>query len=339
MEPIKQGGGAADNKPKTAGELIDRSNRVKKKVARGILNNTGIFVGVFLVFIVVVVFTTDIQLGSFANWAALGLAFFILLFCSYSMYVNFSDTGTRAGKDTTVYTKALEDYDAIKREIIADGQQGRLLEFCRYYVQEELLSTRHAIVADVGVDFKLYKEKYMGMSKESLAAEQNLTEPQRKAIIKANNIKPIKLTPEMIFKRGRGSEHRAPLGANPTKKKAAHYIIKFIKISTTTLLTSVIVLDVIIKPNWATFAACCLKLMPVILNGFMGYKMGYENIVYDTVNYMNDQMDLLRRFQLYVKEHPVREEYIEEDGNVAPIEAVESAIGEIEETARDDDAV
>lgn len=53
------------------------------------------------------------------------------------------------------------------------------------------------------------------------------------------------------------------------------------------------------------FAACLLKLFPVVLNGFMGYKSGYENIVVDTVNYMNDQADLMRQLIHYVEENPV----------------------------------
>ena len=91
------------------------------------------------------------------------------------------------------------------------------------------------------------------------------------------------------------------------KQKGIAFGVKFIKISVTTLLTSIIVLDVVINPNWATFAACCLKLMPVILNGFTGYKMGYENIVYDTVNYMSDQIDLIHQFQQFVADNPTPE--------------------------------
>ncbi|MCM1218232.1 MAG: hypothetical protein NC548_27415 [Lachnospiraceae bacterium] len=304
VEPIKPIGDKKEDKP-SMGTVVEGMHNTKKKIAKGFLNNSGIFVGVFLVFVVIVVFTTDIQLSSFADWAKLGLAFFVLLFCSYSMYINFSDTGMRAGKESESYKKTLGEYDGVKKDIISNKQQGRLLEFCRHFIIEELQNTRHAIIADVGLDFKLYKEKYVGMSKKALAQAAELTEPQRKAIIKANKVKPIKLTPEMIFKRGRGAGRRVPLGTNPHTKKGIAFGVKFVKISVTTLLTSIIVLDVVVNPSWATFAACCLKLMPVILNGFTGYKMGYENIVYDTVNYMSDQIDLIHQFQQYVAENPV----------------------------------
>lgn len=51
--------------------------------------------------------------------------------------------------------------------------------------------------------------------------------------------------------------------------------------------------------SWATFAACC-----VILNGFMGYQMGYENITVDTVNYMQDQKDLMQQLIEYASTTP-----------------------------------
>lgn len=325
-EPIKPIGDKKESKP-SMGNVVEGMHNTKRKLAKGFLNNTGIFVGVFLVFVVIVVFTTDIQLSSFADWTKLGLAFFVLLFCSYSMYINFSDTGTRAGKESDTYKKTLGEYDTIKKEIVSNGQQGRLLEFCRHFIVEELQSTRHAIIADVGLDFKLYKEKYIGMSKKALKQISELTEPQKKAIAKANSVKPIKLTPEMIFKRGRGAGRRVPLGTSPTTKKGAAFAVKFVKISVTTLLTSIIVLDVVVNPTWATFAACCLKLMPVILNGFTGYKMGYENIVYDTVNYMSDQIDLIHQFQQFVADNPTPEGFtaVEKATNITPETDIEPA--------------
>ena len=334
-EPIKPIGGNKESsaKPKNMGEAIENMNATGRRITKRILNNTGIFVGVFLVFVVIVVFTTDIKLGSFADWANLGLAFFILLFCSYSMYVNFSDTGMRAGKESDTYINCLSEYNVQKKGIVDGGQQGRLSEFCRHFIIEELENTRNAILADVGIDYALYKEKYIGASKKSIKACADLTEPQKKAVIKANKVKPIKLTPEMIFKRGRGIERRSPLGVNPHTKKGTKYVTKFIRIATTTFLTSIIVLDVVINPNWATFAACCLRLLPAILNGFAGYKMGYENIVYDTVNYMNDQIDLLHQFQQYITEHPVPVVLTEAElGEIPPVEA---AVGVDNMTAQD----
>ena len=78
MEPIKQNESGRDReeKPRTLGEVIEQTTAQKKKILRGVLNNTGIFVGIFIIFVVIVVFTTDIKLTSVFDWTALGLSFF-----------------------------------------------------------------------------------------------------------------------------------------------------------------------------------------------------------------------------------------------------------------------
>ena len=114
----------------------------------------------------------------------------------------------------------------------------------------------------------------------------------------------MKLTPEMILKRGRGNHRRSPLGIKPETRKNIAYGTKFIYTCVTSLLTGVILFDVIIDPSWATFAACCLKVLLVVLNGFFGYKMGFENITVHTVDYMSDQIDLMQQLEQYIESHP-----------------------------------
>lgn len=292
MDPIKQER-PRDDRPRNFGEVIEQTTAKKKKIMRGVLNNTGIFIGIFIIFVVIVVFTTDIKLTSIFDWTALGLSFFILVFCAFSMYVSFSDSGIKAGRESETYLTAKQTYDDLKKEIIDRKMQGRLPEFCRNYIEEELRSARNTILTDVGLDFSDYQAHYVGKDMAALEQDKRLSKTQIEAIISANKIKPIKLTPEMILKRGRGSAQRRPLGVQPEKKRGVDYGVKFFKTCVTSVLLAVIGLDVVVSPSWAMFAACLLKLFPVVLNGFMGYKSGYENIVVDTVNYMVDQSDLM----------------------------------------------
>lgn len=113
------------------------SDSKKKKIAKGFLNYAGLFVGVFLLFAVVVVLTTDISLHSFFDVAALGLSFFVLLFCSYAMYVNCADSGMRAGLNSDIYLETSGEYDRLKKYIIDTKMQVRIPEFCRFYTEEE----------------------------------------------------------------------------------------------------------------------------------------------------------------------------------------------------------
>jgi hypothetical protein len=39
-----------------------------------------------------------------------------------------------------------------------------------------------------------------------------------------------------------------------------------------------------------------VSCVPVTLNGFTGYKFGYENIVFDTVDYTNAQSAIIEEF-------------------------------------------
>ncbi len=283
---------------------MEKMSEGKKKVAKQLVNYSSMIVGIFLILVVIAVFTTDINFMSAADWAKLGLTFFVLLFCSYSMYVNYSDSGTRAGRNSAVFTEQKGKHDTIKKRVIDDKKQVRLLEFCRYYIAEELKNTRDIILANEGLKYEDYQSKWVGKCEEELLSDKTLTKMQVKAIVKANGIKPIKLTPDMILKRGRGGGKRNPLGIKPESKKLFYYISKFITTVVTSIFTGIIVFDVIAQPSWSTIVACLLKLLPIVLNGFMGYKMGYENIAVDTVNYMADQIDLLEQFLQYTDNHP-----------------------------------
>lgn len=279
----------------------------KKKLAKSFFNNAGIFVGVLLMFVVIVVVTTDIHLVSFEEIAALGLDFFLLLFVSYSMYVNCSDSGMRSGLQSESYTVGYSTFETMKRHIIDTKMQARLGEFCRHYITEELQNSRTTVLAIVGFSYEEYMEKYVGKDKETIQSDKTLSKAQKKAIIKANGIEPVKLTPEMIMKRGRGSSRRAPLGMTPETKKGINFGTKFVFTFFISLAMSIIVLEAVIEPTWVLIATCCLKLMTVVLNGFNGYKFGYENIVFDTVNYMSDQTDLMQQAVQYVEGHPLSE--------------------------------
>lgn len=274
------------------GALLSIEN-AKKKTARAVINNAGIFVSVFIIFTITVVMTTDIKIGSFTGAATLGLNFYVLLFGSYGMYVNLSDSGSKRGLGTEIYKSALDKYDGLKKQIIELNLQSRLSDFCRKYIEDELESSRTVILANVGISYETYCKKYIGKGKRDI--EEKLTRAERNAIKQANNLKPIKLTPDMILKRGRGSNRRAPLGVKPVTKKRLVFGSKFVTTAFTSGIMGVIAFEVIAEPDWSVFAAVLLKILAVILNGFAGYQFGYENIVIDTVNYILDQCDLMEQ--------------------------------------------
>ena len=291
-------------KPTRMENAVTTITEQKKKVAKGLLNNAGILVGIFISFVVVIAVTTEINLNSFEAIAALGLNFFLLLFCSYSMYVSCSDSGMRAGLRTASFGETVKRHDELKRSIIEQNMLGRLLEFCVYYVREELKNTRLSILAFAGLSYNDYESKWLAKDKESVNASSELTEMQKCAIIKANKMHPIRLTPEMIMRRGAGEMQRSPIGKSPRAKKGTGYVVKLFTTICIVIATTLIELKPVVESSWVLFASCCLNLAVVIVNGFGGYRFGYENIVTDTVNYINDQSDMLERAIQYVADHP-----------------------------------
>ena len=268
---------------------------VRSKLAKNLLNNAGIITGAFIMFSVVVIVTTDITLISPAEITALGLGFFLLLFCSYSMHLSCADSGMRAGLRSEVYLETVDSYDDLKDKISKCQNQNVLYDFCKSYIETELKNARMAVILDVGLSYDVYEKLYLGVDKKQIKADTKLTKLQKDAVCKANQIRPIQLTPDMITKRGRGDGRRAPLGLRPTTRKRIHFIWKFVKNVVVAFSMCLIVLDFVTEPTWKVFATCCMTLLTVAINGFDGYRFGYENIVTDTVNYMSDQMDLMEQ--------------------------------------------
>lgn len=304
MEKISMGGSESERFAEFEKEVLINSAK-KKKITKKFFNSAGIFVGVFLMFAVVVLVTVDVRIITFAEAAGLLLEFFLLLFVSYSMYVTCADSGMRAGLLSDSYLNGYNDFETTKKYIIDTKKQSRLGEFCCHYISEELKYSRTTTLAIVGISYEGYMEKYVGADPEVIRKDKSLSKAQIKAIIKANEIEPIKLTPDMIMKRGRGSNRRAPLGFKPETKKRVNFGMKFLSSVLITLGMSMIVLEDIADLTLSVLAICCLKLLVVVLNGFYGYKFGFENIVVDTVEYMSDQTDLMKQAVQFIEEKSI----------------------------------
>lgn len=324
MEKILDSGMPAENFEQAI--LLEHDH--KRRIAKSLFNNAGIVMGVFLMFAVIVVVTTDMRLTSFEEVAELGMDFLTLLFLSYSMYVDCSDSGMRAGLQSETYRAGIAAYETLKKHVIDTGIQGYLGKFCRYYVEREHRLARTAVLAVAGISYQEYIDSYVGKDKETIMCDSMLSAAQKKAIVKANKIAPIRLTPEMIMKRGRSSHRRAPLGITPEFKKGFNFGTKFVSTLLISLGMSMIVLEAVSEPTWEIVATCCLKLLAVALNGFNGYKFGYENIVFDTVNYMEDQTDLMQQAVVYYEETHGKDGAYEQQKNDIVVDKVGIGAGE-----------
>lgn len=266
----------------------------RKKLSHYIIGNARTLMIVFILFAVVVVMTTDIRLVTISSITDLGLEFFLILFGSYAMYICCADSGINKGYATDMYKDSVNRFGELKKTI-EESMLPRMNEFCNHYIAEELRKTRMQYLAVACIPYEVYAEKYVMLGKKELDALSELTDSQKKAVRKANRVKPIKLTPEMILTLGKTVHSRSALSATPNTMKNITFGVKILKMSFLSIVMSLIALDVILEPSWTVFAEVCLKLATVIINGFDGHKEGFNNITVWTVNYVNAQSSLMRQ--------------------------------------------
>ena len=266
----------------------------KSKISKILFGNVRTLMIVFILFVVVVVMTTDIRFITISSIRDLGLDFFILLFSSYSMYICCADGGIKSGYETDLYKNAVSRFEELKARI-EDTMLPDMNDFCVAYIDEELRQERMQYLSLVCIPYDVYIEKYVKLGKRELFALPELTSAQKKAVYKANKVKHIKLTPKMILTQGKTVHSRAALVTNPDTLKNIAFGMKIFKMSLLSIGMSLIAFDIILAPSWTVFAEVCLKLVTVVINGFDGHKEGFNNIAVHTVNYINNQSSLMKQ--------------------------------------------
>lgn len=279
----------------------------RKKLSQYILGNARMFMISFILFTVTVVMTTDIKLVTVSSITDLGLDFFVLLFASYGMYVCCADGGIKSGYSTEVYKAAVARFDDLKNKI-EESMLTRMDEFCTHYVDEELRKMRMQYLSVVCIPYDVYIEKYVHLGKDEVNALPELKESQKKAVLKANRVKRIKLTPERIMTLGKTIHTRSALAVTPDVMKNIAFGKKIVKMSFISLCMSMVSLEIIMQPSWTVFAEVCLRLVTVVINGFTGHQEGFNNISVHTVNYVNNQSALMQQAIQYIEAHPTTEE-------------------------------
>ena len=278
----------------------------RKKLSQYILGNARTLMIVFILFVVVVVMTTDIRMATISDIKDFGFEFFVLLFSSYGMYICCADGGIKNGLETDIYKRSLNQFDELKKQI-EDSMLSRMSDFCGHFVNRELQSARMQYLSVVCIPYDVYMDRYVKLGNKEIDALPDLSSAQKKAVKRANRVKPIKLTPEMLMTQGKTTHTRSGLSINPNTIKNIYFGIKMAKMSFMSICMSLIALEIIIEPSWTVFAEVCLKLVTVVINGFDGHKEGFNNITVHTVNYVNNQSDLMRQAIQYISAHPTND--------------------------------
>lgn len=290
-------------------QIVEKEQGVRKWMAKSVVGYGGIAISMFLMFITVMVVTTDITL-SWSSIARLSTDFFLLLFCSYASYICCADSGAKAGKISKAYTDVVKKIESLQQSLIDKKIHCILGDFCKEYIATELKNAKTYYLVMAGIDYDEYIAKYSKLEDEQINGLNNLSAAQKKALISANAVRPIKLSPEQIIKQGGSGLRRSPLYLSPVTRKRANYIIKFVSIVAISLGMSLIAFNDISGSSWSIFVKICVKLGSVLYNCFSGYKNGYENIVVHSVSYMQEQISLMQQAIVFHAERTTKIEEI-----------------------------
>lgn len=261
------------------------------------MEKAGYAIAAAILLVVIVVMTADIKVITIQRAADLSVSFFVLVFCSYGMYVNMYRSGMLAGEKTSSYKKVCEEYDQIRADLKKCNLQKRLTEFCIEYVEIEHRARIEEILLPADISWEEY-DTCRHLSKAEIM-EKGYTRAQFCRIRAANRVRPIKLTPEMLYKQGRMPVKRGALHTQPAVKRRGDFIKKLVTTAMTSGATGFIAFELFSELTWRTVCSVSFKLLMVALTGYSGYTRGYDNIATDSVLYTQDQIDLLRQFEAW----------------------------------------
>ena len=276
----------SDEKKPTANVVIS---------GKSMLEKSSYAMAATILFVVVIVMTTDIKFNFVQNAVETSATFFVLMFLSYGMYINMYSSGIFAGEKTEEYMNMLKAYTDLRKSLTVENLQQRLTKFCQQYVECEWKARCVSVLSTAGVTW----EKFLVLrdyDKAKMTAE-NISPYAIAAVIKARKIKPIKLTPEMVYKEITSSIRRRGMRMQPNTRRLLDIGFQVVKTLFTTYAVGFIVYDLVSAPTWETVCTVALKVVTVAMTGYTGYKAGFRNITVDTVAYMHDQIDLLEQFK------------------------------------------
>ena len=280
------------------GNIVLTDKTKTKGFVKGFLNNAGIFLSIFLTFAMMIITNANIGIASIEDIKALTVEGLIVFLGTYTVYISCSDTGMRHGTLTAVYKAAVERYETLKTSTINNIPDETVFAFCKDYTEKELENTRRLVLSSTGITYAEYLEKWLGKSKKSVN-ESDLSEVQKKAVINANKLKTMPLTPSMLIKKDMKIDRMKPLGTSPQAKRNASYVKKLIFAVLTTAFIHFIIYKIQTDPLFVIISECCTILINVLINGYSGYMSGYKNIIIDSVSYMDNQSDLLVKVSKY----------------------------------------
>ena len=266
-----------------------------RRVARTVLKNFSSIVAIFAMVVLITLIFADVSVAPVLSWKwATKLVLYLIIM--YTLFFSMQTTGIQDGRAQTVYNAVMKEYNKLRESIRTDRELETLQEWCDYYIEFELRTARTKLLRAASLPYSLFEEKYID---PAVPLPKNISRKKRLAIVKARALRPVTLTPDMLLNCGSLLVGRSPLGPTPGTKRIVRSAVNMLPRTVMIFLVTDMAVSVITNPTWATVITGIMMCFVGLMCAYQGYDSGFKNIVEDTVNYVQRQINLLSQYVIW----------------------------------------
>lgn len=281
----------------------------RREMRRGLERDTGnykfslndlMLAGIVIIAMVLSMTDFSFSLGEFKNFTALTLFLYVV---TTIVYRNRYSKGKLRGRDDPEYKEALKGYRKAKDTITEQGIASDVPTFCQEYKATELREYRKGLLSDVDLDYDEYMKKYRCLSNIKIMCLK-LPFNMRKAIVKCNNAKTIKLSPGIIMNENGEADRHKLISQSGREREIRDKRNNFISRGLIVLLGGLIAVDVIINFSFIAIVQWIVRMLPIFSAIIMGDDSGFCNIAVTETNFKKDQTSIINLFFEWEKNKP-----------------------------------
>ncbi len=254
---------------------VSKMRKAGSKLATWLVNNHAGLLSILLIaFALLVMFTDNLNLEGIFWQKVVSPETLILATCSYMLYINSYVIGSNVASKTefstnidTAYTKHISDIRGKRIEWLMEL-------FCSDYRMRELRYTRTDILLCAGFT----EAQALAIIEGNDIDLSKITEEQKKALAKAQSLKPIKLTKNMLVNARNEHSERSPIRSARAIEieKYRAFAVKLFTIMIS--FTFVVSLSISLVQDFSAEAilSALFQLALMLISFFGGISLGYR---------------------------------------------------------------
>ena len=263
-----------------------------KKVNSGVKNvvqSISSVIAISTVFVLIGIMFFDIELVEIVSidFAMESIVTVVLYMVIYQSLLN---NGLRVGRKDEGYLKIHTAYEETMQKVGLDTEG--IDVFCDECVENEFVRAKKRMLMNTGISYDRYVKEYEGKRRRHI----KLPFSKKKWVAKANRLKRIYLTPEMILLDDVSAMEREGLPISRVDKLRRRVKTSVIMTVLFGCFTVSILLKCVEGINSAVVIYTFLKVIGLLWNGAKGYITGIASFAEDAVEYLKVQIWYLTRF-------------------------------------------